>query len=303
MQSEICSGRAATIGTFDGVHLGHREVLEMLRREAARRGMEPIAFTFDRHPLELIAPERAPGNLMSVERKTQLIRHEGVTPVVLAFNEQLRSMRAYEWLDRIHRKYDVRLVVVGYDNTFGCDGINLSLADLKVMGETIGIEIMEAPEVPGVSSSRIRKAVKAGDMENAIAMLGHLPETEGKVVAGFHVGTDLGFPTANLQPDAGAIVPARGVYAARAYIGKETKWSPAMVNIGIRPTFDGTGVSSDHPTVEAHIIGTEEDLYGLHMRLEFVARLRDEQKFSSLSALRQQLEKDRENTMALCREA
>lgn len=295
--------RAVTIGTFDGVHRGHRVVLDVLKEEAARRGLQPMAMTFDRHPLDLICPERAPGNLLSTSRKEELLRREGVAPVILAFNEQLRSMRAYEWLDLIHRKYDVRLLVAGYDNTFGCDGLDLSLADIRAMGESVGIDVTEAPEVPGVSSSKIRKAVKGGDIVAAMELLGHEPELEGKVVNGFHVGSGIGFPTANLQPLRGLVVPAKGVYAARAVIEGEEGWSPAMVNVGVRPTFDGTRQQSLHPTIEAHIIGKDEDLYGKNMRLEWLRRLRDEQKFGSVDALKRQLEKDRENTMVLCRKA
>lgn len=295
--------KAVTIGTFDGVHLGHQKVLDMLKKEASIRGLRPIAMTFDRHPLELIAPGRAPGNLVSTKRKEQMIRSEGVTPIVLAFNEQLRSMTAYEWLDHIHRKYNVRLLVVGYDNTFGSDGIDLSLADLKTMGEAVGIEILEAPEVPGVSSSKIRKAVKAGDIATACRLLGHLPELEGKVTSGFHLGTDIGFPTANLQINPRQVVPPRGVYAAKAYVDNSEQWHPAMVNIGFRPTFEGTSAQSDHLTVEAHIIGLHEDLYGKNVRLEFLARLRDEVKFNSVEQLKAQLEKDKNDTMVLCNEA
>lgn len=291
--------RAVTIGTFDGVHRGHQLVLSVLKEEATKRGLQPIAMTFDRHPLDLICPDRAPGNLLSTRRKEQLLRKEQVTPIILTFNEQLRGMRAYDWLDLIHRKYDVRMLVAGYDNTFGCDGLELSLHDIQTMGEAIGIEVIEAPEVPGVSSSKVRKAVKAGDISQAIGLLGHEPELEGKVISGFHVGGEIGFPTANLQPSPGLVVPARGVYAARAFIEDEPAWYPSMVNIGIRPTFEGSGVQSLHPTVEAHVIGLDKDLYGKQMRLEWLARLRDEQKFDSVDALKRQLEKDKEKTMDL----
>lgn len=289
--------KAVTIGTFDGVHRGHRLVLDTLKREADIRGLQPVAISFDRHPLELVAPERAPGNLTSTTRKAELIRREGVEPLILPFTEQLRSMRAYEWLDYIHRKYDVRLLVAGYDNTFGSDGIDMSIADYKSMGETIGIEVMAAPEEEGVSSSTVRKAVKAGDIERATYLLGHYPEIEGRVIAGFHVGHEIGFPTANLQVSSRSVIPAPGVYCALAFIEHEAEGYPAMVNIGYRPTFEGTGKESSQLTVEAHIIGMEEELYGKDIRLEWVDRLRDERKFSSVGELTGQLEKDREETL------
>lgn len=289
--------KAVTIGTFDGVHRGHRLVLDTLKSEAGARGLQPVAITFDRHPLELVAPDRAPGNLMSTDRKAEMIRREGVEPLVLPFTEQLRSMRAYEWLDYIHRKYEVELLVAGYDNTFGSDGIDMSIADYKAMGEAIGIEVISAPEEEGVSSSAVRKAVKAGDIEKAKLLLGHLPEIEGSVAPGFHVGHEIGFPTANLQVSSRIVIPASGVYAAMAFIEDSEKGYPAMVNIGYRPTFEGTTKESTHLTVEAHIIGMEDELYGKPIRLEFMDRLRDEKKFSSVDELVGQLSQDREETL------
>lgn len=289
--------KAVTIGTFDGVHRGHRIVLDTLKREASIRGLQPTAMTFDRHPLDLIAPQRAPGNLLSTTRKSQLIREQGVEPIVLSFTEQLRKMSAYEWLDHIHRKYDVELLVAGYDNTFGSDGIDLSIADYKAMGDAIGIEVISAPEEEGVSSSAVRKAVKAGDIANARKLLGHLPEIEGKVTSGFHVGREIGFPTANLQVPSRTVIPSVGVYAAKAYVEGGYEGLPAMVNIGRRPTFEGTSSAADRVGVEAHIIGKDEDLYGKTIRLEFFNRLRDEIKFDSVGHLVSQLEKDREDTL------
>ena len=294
--------KAVTIGTFDGVHRGHRMVLDTLKREADKRGLQPVAISFDRHPLELVAPERAPGNLTSTARKAELIRLEGVEPLILPFTEQLRNMRAYDWLEYIHRKYGVRLLVAGYDNTFGCDGIDMSIADYKAMGEAIGIEVISAPEEEGVSSSAVRKAVKAGDIEKAISLLGHRPELEGSVAPGFHVGHEIGFPTANLEVPAQSIVPSTGVYAAMAFIEGSPDGYPAMVNIGYRPTFEGTAKESKHLSVEAHIIGSQTDLYGKNIRLEWVARLRDERKFSSIEELRKQLEMDREKTLGVINE-
>lgn len=289
--------KAVTIGTFDGVHRGHRLVLDTLKREAALRGLQPVAITFDRHPLELVAPERAPGNLITTTRKAELIRLEGVEPLILPFTEQLREMRAYEWLDYIHRKYEVALLVAGYDNTFGNDGIDMSIADYKAMGEAIGIKVISAPEEEGVSSSAVRKAVKRGDIVKAKSLLGRLPEIEGRVMPGYHVGHEIGFPTANLQVSQRLLIPATGVYAATAYIEDTTTGIPAMVNIGLRPTFEGTGRESKHLTVEAHLIGVDDDLYGKNIRLEFTDRIRDEKKFSSVEDLKIQLGKDKEETL------
>lgn len=291
--------KAVTIGTFDGVHRGHRVVLDTLKREAAKRGLQPVAISFDRHPLELVAPQRAPGNLTSTERKSELILAEGVEPLIVPFTEQLRSMRAYEWLDHIYRKYDVRLLVAGYDNTFGSDGIDMSIADYKAMGDTIGIEVISAPEEEGVSSSAVRKAVKSGDIAKAKSLLGHRPELEGRVAPGFHVGHEIGFPTANLQVSPRSVMPVAGVYAALAFVDGFNTGFPAMVNIGYRPTFEGTAKESKQLTVEAHIIGMDDEIYGRRIRLEWVDRLRDERRFDSVEELVEQLEKDREDTLTM----
>lgn len=291
--------KAVTIGTFDGVHRGHKLVLDTLKKEAASRGLQPVAITFDRHPLELVAPERAPGRLMSTERKAEMIRQEGVEPLIIPFTEQLRKMHAYEWLDYIHRKYEVELLVAGYDNTFGCDGVDMSIADYRAIGDAIGIEVIAAPEEEGVSSSAVRKAVKAGNIDRAKTLLGHLPEIEGKVLPGFHVGSEIGFPTANLQISPKIALPANGVYAALAYIDRDKNGNPAMVNIGYRPTFKGTVKESGQLTVEAHLIGIEEDLYNRQIRLEFVDRLRDEKKFESIEELTTQLQRDRDRTLEM----
>lgn len=288
--------KAATIGSFDGMHRGHLKVLEVLKEESAHRGLLPMAITFDRHPLELIAPERAPGNLMTAERKIELISDCDVVPILLPFTEQLRNTRVCDWLRYIRVKYDVRLVVLGYDNTFGSDGRDLTFKEYVEIGEATGVEIVCAPEVEGISSSAVRKAVKEGDIPSAIRMLGHLPELEGRVASGFRVGREIGFPTANLQVSPRLVKPLAGVYAAYAHIEgfNENSPLPAMVNIGVRPTFDGTATSSLTSTVEAHIIGFDEDLYGKKIRLEFASRLRDERRFDSVDDLRRQLNKDRE---------
>lgn len=291
--------KAVTIGTFDGVHRGHRLVLDTLRDEAARRNLQPAAISFSCHPLELIAPERAPGNLLTTDRKRRLIAEEGVSPIILPFNEQLRRMTAYEWMLHLYRTYGARLIVAGYDNTFGCDGIDMTIADYRAMGDTIGIEVISAPEVEGVSSSRIRKAVKAGDISLATDLLGHYHETEGRVGPGFHLGSKIGFPTANLQMTPQAVLPAPGVYAAFAETEGDPARYPAMVNIGYRPTFYGTDAASADKTVEAHLIGAARDFYGATMRLKYVARLRDEIRFPSVDQLIAQLGKDREDTLRL----
>lgn len=284
---------AAAIGTFDGVHLGHAEVLSTLCKAADERGLNPLAFTFDRHPLELIAPQRAPKAITTIAKKEDLLRIAGVKPVVVSFDEDLRETTAKEWMALLRNKYDVRLLVVGYDNTFGSDGVNLSIADYRKIGKELGIDVVEAPLVAGVSSSAVRKAIAAGNISSANEMLGRHFLLPGTVVRGNQLGRTIGFPTANILPEPGLVIPGNGVYAAKAVL-PDGKKMPAMVNIGVRPTIR----RGNEQTVETHIIGWEGDLYGEEISIIFFSRLRDEQQFNSIDSLRRQLELDKKATLA-----
>ncbi len=279
---------AAAIGTFDGVHLGHIEVLDTLKKAAADHNLTPIAITFDRHPLALIAPERTPKAITTITKKEDLLQKAGVTPVVVTFDEGLRKTTAREWMEELAHKYGVKILVVGYDNTFGSDGINMSIADYRRIGKEVGIEVIEAPLAAGVSSSAIRKAIAAGNITAANDMLGRHFMLSGKVVDGNKLGRTIGVPTANVMPMAGMAVPGHGVYAAKVLL-PDGSTRPAMVNIGIRPTIR----RGNTLTVEAHLINWEGDLYGKEIGIIFYSRLRDEQQFDSIDALRNQLEADK----------
>lgn len=284
--------KAAAIGTFDGVHLGHVEVLATLKKAATQNGLDPIVFTFDRHPLELIAPERAPKAITTTQRKELLLRKAGVSPIVLPFDEALRQTTAKDWMAQLAHKYGVKILVVGYDNTFGSDGLSLSIADYRKIGKEFGIDVIEAPLVAGVSSSAVRKAIGAGNITAANDMLGRHFILPGKVVDGNKLGRTIGVPTANVVPTPGITVPGRGVYAAKVLLPDGTI-HPAMVNIGIRPT-----IRRGHtPTVEAHLINWKGDLYGKEISILFYSRLRDEQQFDSIDTLRLQLEADKTSAL------
>lgn len=287
------SGRetAAAVGTFDGLHRGHLAVIDTLREVASGHGLRPLAFTFDRHPLSLIAPERAPLLLSTPEMRAHLIREAGAEPVILPFDEELRSTTAEGWMRRLRDDFGVRALVVGYDNTFGCDGVNLSLGDYAAIGNRLGMDVVEAPRVDGVSSSAVRKAIASGDVGKGALMLGRPYRLEGHVVEGNRLGRTIGFPTANLRPVPGYAVPANGVYAAIVHL-PDGSAHPAMVDIGTRPTVDRSGTLA----IEAHILNWSGDIYGLPIGIDFLMRLRDEKKFDSVEALRLQLEKDRSDT-------
>ncbi len=280
----------AAIGTFDGVHRGHLAVIEKLKEVAREKDLEPIVITFDSHPLSLIAPQRAPLAITSIEKKAELLRKAGVRPILLHFNQEMRDTTARDWMRHLHEQYGVEALVVGYDNTFGCDGVTLSISDYRHIGENIGIDVIEAPFVADISSSAIRKALLNGDIDSAASMLGRNYTLSGTVVTGNRLGRTIGFPTANLLPQPGLTIPANGVYAAMAQL-PDSSHLPAIVNIGTRPTVR----RGDRRTIEAHIIGFDGDLYGHPISLTFFKRLRDEMKFNSIEALRNQIEKDRES--------
>lgn len=283
--------RAAAIGTFDGMHKGHRSVIDVLTKYAREHGMEPVAITFDRHPLALIDPSRTPATLTPLAKKKRLLEEAGVTPIVFKFDDELRATTAHDWIERLNKEFNVKTLIVGYDNTFGSDGLNLSLEDYRRLGEEAGMTVLTAEEIKGVSSSAIRKAVASGHVEDALKMLGRPYSLQGKVVEGNKLGHSIGFPTANIKVEENRAVPALGVYAAEVKLPNEAKPLPAMVNIGKRPTV----MRGDDVVIEAHIIGWKGDLYGKEISLRFLRRLRDEKKFDTIEALKAQLAKDRQD--------
>ncbi len=274
--------KAAVTGTFDGVHLGHRFLLDNLRREAAERGLEPLAVTFAQHPLSVIRPGSEPPQLCSLEERISRIGGD-IDVQVLDFDDRLRAMTASQFLHMLHTRFGVKLFLLGFNNVIGSDRLGAAQLDGKTVG---GVEVLAAAEHPTlpVSSSAIRSALGSGDITEVNRMLGRPYSLTGTVVRGRRLGRTIGFPTANLEPPTGMMLPAAGVYAGR--IGEHT----AVVNIGRRPTVDKR---TDAPlSIEAHLSGFSGDLYGRRLTLEFLARLRNEQKFASLEQLKEAINND-----------
>lgn len=280
------NGIAAAVGTFDGVHRGHRHLLERLKSEAAARGLQPLALTFDRHPLSLIDPDRSPAMLSSAAEREHLLRAAGVEADTLPFDRQLRQMSAREFLTMLRERYGVSLFLLGFNNRIGADRLGADSPELAAVSRETGVEVLAASEhpEPGVSSSAIRRALADGDMEKAARMLGHAYDIEGTVVHGRELGRTIGFPTANIAPDAGRAIPAEGVYVGRL-LGHT-----AVVNVGRRPTVEGSNDAA--LSIEAHAIGFSGDLYGRRLRLELLHRLRAERKFASLDELKNAIAAD-----------
>lgn len=293
-------GCVATIGFFDGVHLGHRYLLRRVVELARQKGFAAMAVTFACHPREVLDTDYRPQILTTTTEKLRLLAACGVDAcAVLHFDKAMSAMSSREFMEKILlRCLGVRCLLIGYDHRFGHDR-NAGFADYCREGREMGIEVLPAEAYkPGglaVSSSLVRRLLNGGLVERAAQCLGRPYSLEGKVVNGKKLGRTIGFPTANLLPyDCRKLIPARGVYAVKA-MTEGGKTYPAMLNIGLRPTID------DHRgvTIETHIFDYSGDLYGTTLRLEFMERLRDEMKFPSLERLRGQLAEDARKARAV----
>lgn len=277
-------GNVITTGTFDGVHRGHVEVLRTVLSEAARIGGKGVVVTFDRHPLTVIAPSRAPKLLLLPAERDRLLRRQGVSVVEMHFDAGMRGMSAGDWMRRLRGEFGADTLVLGYDNTFGRDGADLSTHDYELLGAEHGLRVISVPQLPGVSSSAVRRALAAGDIENANRMLGYPWSIGGIVEHGRGVGRRIGFRTANLAVEPDLQLPAAGVYATEVTL-HDGRMMPGVTNIGMRPTFDDGGTVS----VETHIPGFGEDIYGETIRIRPVMRIRGEVRFESVDDLKRRI--------------
>lgn len=288
------SSLIATIGTFDGVHLGHRHILTQLSDAARELDATPAVVTFTNHPLHVIAPEKAPALLTSPEEKRRLLMDAGANVVIMSpFTEETRRLSAARFLEHLRQRYDVSALLLGFNNKFGNDP-TLSFTDYQALANPLGIKVIAATEASHngspVSSTIIRRLILNRQMEEANALLGHPYSLSGKVVHGRQIGRTLGFPTANILPEnPHKLIPANGVYACTATL-QNGKTYPAMVNIGHRPTLVDSLPST---SIEAHIIGIDSKLYGQTVTLSFIRFLRPERKFTTLQQLRAQLQDDK----------
>jgi riboflavin kinase / FMN adenylyltransferase len=290
---------AVTIGFFDGVHRGHQTVLRRTVDVAAARGLRPIAVTFDRHPREVLDPGAEPPLLTTLERKASLIAELGIeTLVVLDFTDDFSRWPPEDFVERVlvggvHAEH----AVVGSNFTFGFKATG-NLAVLTDLGAAQGfsVEAISLLKLDGrpVSSSSIREAVAAGNLEWPTLALGRRYVLDGVVTTGAGRGKGLGFPTANLAVPPRMLLPGEGVYAGRAYLGDGSL--PAAINIGTNPTFGGEPLHA-----EAFLLDFDGDLIGQPLALEFWERLRDETRFDSSQDLTRQIKEDVERTRALVR--
>lgn len=290
-------GTVVTVGSFDGVHLGHEAVLREIARRAAAAGRRSVLVTFDPHPMEVVNPAAAPQLLTTGPERREILAQTALDyAVLLRFDRALARLTPEEFVRRILvAGCGMRELVIGHDHGFG-RGRQGDVALLQALGAELGfvVDVVPALEVDGhtVSSTLVRRAVAGGDLALASRLLGRPYFATGQVVRGDGRGKSIGFPTANLAGiPARKLLPPDGVYAVRV----EWRWGRAlgMMNQGGRPTFR----QADR-TLEVHLLDHAGDLYGEWLKVEWVARLRDVQRFPSADALRAQLERDRSSARA-----
>lgn len=273
-------GYVATIGMFDGVHRGHQFVLQHVADEARQRGLQSMAITFDKS---------GPQTLTPLDQKRLLLTKTGIDRIeVLTFNDALKQKTAREFMEReLRDRLNVKVLLTGYDNRFGHNRIE-GFEDYVRYGRELGIEVLQLPQEGEISSSIIRQLVIDGDIHKANELLGNPYTILGSVEHGEHIGTKLGYPTANLVlVDKCQMIPAAGVYAVKIRMENSVEWKHGMMNIGTRPTFDG-----QHQTLEVNVFRLKENLYGQQLQVAFVERLRGEQRFDSIESLKTQLQQD-----------
>ncbi len=295
--AQATTSRVLAIGNFDGVHLGHRALLERLTATARQHGLPAAVMTFEPHPRELFAPEQAPARLTSLREKLALLEGCGIDEVyLLHFSRKLAGLTAQEFVDKILvRGLGVRHLIIGDDFRFG-KGRAGDFAMLEAAGRAqgFGVEAMHTIEIGGerVSSSAVRDALGAGDLEHAARLLGRPYCISGRVVHGDKIGRRLGWPTANIQLKRKRVA-LTGVFAATVS-GIDKRHLPGAASLGVRPTL-GLGL---RPVLEVHLFDFDQEIYGAHVTVHLLHKLRDEMKFDSFEALTAQIARDVQVTQA-----
>ena len=283
----------ATIGFFDGVHKGHKFLIDYIKKIAEERDLESMVITFDRHPRQVLKADYMPKMLSTFDEKLLLLAKTNVDNcAVLPFNKETSTLSAYDFMKNILRDMlNVKVLVMGYDNRFGHNR-NENFDDYVHYGRELGIEVLPAQALVingiNVSSSVIRSYLDKGEVEMAARCLGYPYFISGKVIDGCHNGRKLGYPTANLEIDrTEKLIPAAGVYAVKARTENSLILKRAMTNIGTCPTFGGSKV-----TLETNILNFKDNIYDEQLAVFFCHRIRSERKFDSIEELAQQLETD-----------
>ncbi len=278
-----------TMGKFDGLHLGHQRLIATAIERAQALGLESAVLTWEPHPNAVLRPDQPLRLLTSLEEKIELIARQNPDRLIIApFTTATMATSAEAYMAEVRAAFPLRELWVGEDFAMG-RGRSGNVARLRAIGTELGFTVGTVDSVlldgAPVSASRVRELLEAGDLAGVARLLGRTFSLRGRVITGDRRGRQIGFPTANLQIAPEHVLPADGVYACRAYLDAES--IPAVTNIGVRPTFDGL-----RRTVEAHLLDWSGDIYEHSLRLECVARLRGEQRFTGIEALVAQIELD-----------
>jgi riboflavin kinase/FMN adenylyltransferase len=292
MQKEV----AATVGFFDGVHSGHRFLIEQLKNLADSKRLPSVVITFRQHPQSVLQTDYKPELLCTLDEKISLLSSLDIDFCYLIdFSKELSQLSASAFIsDILRKKLGVKQLLTGYDHRFGKNRAE-GFSDYVKYGREHGLEVVQASELPGsdvhVSSTLIRNKLAEGRLEEANRLLSYNYSLEGIVIEGNKLGREIGFPTANLEiNDKNKVIPREGIYAAWVFLGTE-KYQ-GMAYIGKRPTILPDGDQQ----IEVHILDFSDDIYGKTLRLEYVKYLREDRTFGNLSELKEQLFIDRENT-------
>lgn len=288
-----------TIGTFDGVHLGHKVIIKQLKKAAEELGGESVVLTFFPHPRMVVFPDDNELKLLNtIEERKELLEKAGIDHLIIhPFSKVFSRLTAIEFVrDVLVNRLNIKKMVIGYDHHFGRNREG-SFNDLVEFGEVYGFSVEEIPaqdiQQINVSSTKIRTSLLAGEIHAATQFLGYPYFITGTVVKGDKVGREIGFPTANIKPDEKhKLIPKNGVYAVKAVINK--KEYKGMLNIGNRPTLKGI-----NETIEVNIFDFDEEIYGQKIQVNFYERIRDEQAFEDLNELKNQLTIDKTKTIQI----
>ncbi|NDV77457.1 riboflavin biosynthesis protein RibF [Dysgonomonas sp. 511] len=288
----------ATIGFFDGVHSGHRYLIEQVKEEAAKRGLPSAVITFPVHPRKVLHRDYVPALLCGFDEKIERLASTGIDYCIsLDFTVEISELSAEEFMrDILRDKLNVDTLVIGYDHRFGHNRED-GFADYKRYGESLGINVIEAEELPSadhVSSSRIRKMLSEGYVRKVAKLLSYNYTISGKIVEGFKVGRTIGFPTANVEVwETYKVIPAFGVYAVYVYV--EGQRYGGMLYIGKRPTLH----NGDNISIEVNLFDFDGDLYNKELTAEFLDFVRPDEKFSNLETLKESIRNDKEKVLKI----
>lgn len=293
--ANILRGTVLTLGVFDGLHLGHQQIMEKVVGRAKAVGAVPTAITFDPHPRAVLYPENAPPLLQTLDQRLANFEVLGIEQaIVIRFDNSFAAQDAEVFLrDIVHERLQAKEVFLGKGFAFGKNrGGNIEL--LRKMSKQLGFFADEVGEITlrgtRISSSKIRHLLAEGKVNLARRMLGRPYGVEGQIIHGFERGRTIGFPTANLKPH-NRVIPKYGVYATAVLI--KDVWRKSITNVGIRPTFEDASA----PSIESYVFDFDGDLYGDVLRVRFLHRIRDERKFNGINELKEQIERDTQHTL------